>query len=75
MARLSRLMGRGRALEVILSANDVPGDLAERYGYVNRSLPDADLERFVMRLPPESPPSTDRQSPIPSAWSRCQLAA
>jgi len=34
MARLSRLMGRGRALEVILSADDVSGDLAERYGYV-----------------------------------------
>ena len=47
MARLSRLMGRGRALEVILGANDVPGDLAERYGYVNRSLPDADLDGFV----------------------------
>jgi enoyl-CoA hydratase/carnithine racemase len=47
MARLSRLMGRGRALEVILSADDVPGDLAERYGYVNRSLPDADLDGFV----------------------------
>jgi enoyl-CoA hydratase/carnithine racemase len=50
MARLSRLMGRGRALEVILSANEVPGDLAERYGFVNRSLPDADLERFVDAL-------------------------
>jgi enoyl-CoA hydratase/carnithine racemase len=50
MARLSRLMGRGRALEVILSADDVPGDLAERYGYVNRSLPDADLDGFVDAL-------------------------
>ena len=50
MARLSRLMGRGRALEVILSADDVPGDLAERYGYVNRSLPDADLDKFVDAL-------------------------
>ena len=50
MARLSRLMGRGRALEVILSANDIPGDLAERYGYVNRSLPDADLDGFVDAL-------------------------
>src|SRR5690349_7165065 len=40
MARLSRLMGRGRALEIILSADDVSGDLAELYGYVNRSLPD-----------------------------------
>jgi enoyl-CoA hydratase/carnithine racemase len=47
MARLSRLMGRGRALEVVLCADDVPGDLAERYGYVNRSLPDADLDGFV----------------------------
>jgi enoyl-CoA hydratase/carnithine racemase len=50
MARLSRLMGRGRALEVVLSADDVSGDLAERYGYVNRSLPDADLDGFVDRL-------------------------
>src|SRR6185295_1352978 len=47
MAQLTRLMGRGRALEVILSANDIPGDLAELYGYVNRSLPDADLDGFV----------------------------
>jgi enoyl-CoA hydratase/carnithine racemase len=50
MARLSRLMGRGRALEVILSADDIPGDLAERYGYVNRALPDADLDGFVDAL-------------------------
>jgi len=50
MARLSRLMGRARALEVILSADDIPGDLAELYGYVNRSLPDADLDRFVDAL-------------------------
>ena len=62
MARLSRLMGRGRALEVILSADDVSGDLAELYGYVNRSLPDADLTGLSMRLPPGSPPSTSRQS-------------
>src|SRR5438445_9008511 len=50
MARLARLMGRGRALEVLLSADDVSGDLAERYGYVNRSLPDADLDGFVDAL-------------------------
>src|SRR3989440_6498085 len=50
MARLSRLMGRGRALEVILSSDDVPGELAERYGYGNRSLPDADLDGFVDAL-------------------------
>jgi enoyl-CoA hydratase/carnithine racemase len=50
MARLSRLIGRGRALEVVLGANDIPADLAERYGYVNRSLPDADLDEFVDAL-------------------------
>src|SRR6476660_4319142 len=50
MAQLTRLMGRGRALEVILSADDIPGDLAERYGYVNRSFPDADLDAFVGSL-------------------------
>src|SRR3982074_3378857 len=50
MARLSRLMGRGRALEVVLSADAIPGDLAELYGYVNRSLPDADLDGFVDAL-------------------------
>jgi enoyl-CoA hydratase/carnithine racemase len=47
MARLPRLIGRGRALEVLLGADDIPGDLAELYGYVNRSLPDADLDAFV----------------------------
>jgi enoyl-CoA hydratase/carnithine racemase len=50
MARLPRLMGRGRALEVLLGADDIPGELAERYGYVNRSFPDADLELFVESL-------------------------
>src|SRR5580765_8339512 len=50
MARLPRLMGRGRALEVLLGADDISGDLAERYGYVNRSLPDADLDGFVESL-------------------------
>ena len=50
MARLPRLIGRGRALEVLLGADDIPGDLAELYGYVNRSLPDADLDGFVESL-------------------------
>src|SRR3954462_11664264 len=49
-ARLPRLMGRGRALEVLLGADDIHGDLAERYGYVNRSLPDAELDGFVEAL-------------------------
>jgi enoyl-CoA hydratase/carnithine racemase len=50
MARLPRLIGRGRALEVLLGADDIPADLAELYGYVNRSLPDADLDAFVESL-------------------------
>jgi enoyl-CoA hydratase/carnithine racemase len=50
MARLPRLMGRGRALEVLLGADDIPGDLAELYGYVNRALPDAELDAFVDAL-------------------------
>jgi len=50
MARLPRLIGRGRASEVLLGADDIPGDLAERYGYVNRALPDAQLDAFVEAL-------------------------
>jgi enoyl-CoA hydratase/carnithine racemase len=50
MARLPRLMGRQRALEVLLSSNDIGGDLAEAYGYVNRSLPDDELNDFVDAL-------------------------
>jgi enoyl-CoA hydratase/carnithine racemase len=43
-------VGRGRALEIVLSANDFNGDTAERYGYVNRSLPDSELDGFVDTL-------------------------
>jgi enoyl-CoA hydratase/carnithine racemase len=50
MARLPRLMGRGRALEVLLGSEDIKGDLAQAYGYVNRSLPDAELNGFVDAL-------------------------
>jgi enoyl-CoA hydratase/carnithine racemase len=50
MARLPRLIGRGRALEVLLSSDDLRGDMAEFFGYVNRSLPDADLDNFVDAL-------------------------
>ena len=50
MARLPRLMGRGRALEVLLSSDDIGGALAEAYGYVNRALPDAELDGFVDAL-------------------------
>ena len=50
MARLPRLMGRGRALEVLLGADDISGDVAELYGYINRALPDGELDGFVDAL-------------------------
>jgi enoyl-CoA hydratase/carnithine racemase len=50
MARLPRVMGRQRALEVLLGSDDIGGDLAEAYGYVNRSLPDGELDGFVDAL-------------------------
>ena len=50
MARLPRQMGRQRALEVLLSSNDIGGELAEAYGYVDRSLPDGELDGFVDAL-------------------------
>jgi enoyl-CoA hydratase/carnithine racemase len=48
--RLPLLVGRGRALEIVLGASDFDGDTAERYGYVNRALPDAELDGFVDAL-------------------------
>jgi enoyl-CoA hydratase/carnithine racemase len=50
MARLPLVMGRGRALEVLLSSDDIGGELAQAYGYVNRALPDAELDGFVDAL-------------------------
>jgi enoyl-CoA hydratase/carnithine racemase len=50
MARLPRIMGRGRALEVLLSADDIRGADAESLGYVNRALPDGELDNFVDAL-------------------------
>ncbi len=50
MARLPQLIGRNRALEVLLSSEDIRADQAEIYGYVNRALPDADLDAFVETL-------------------------
>src|SRR5262245_41239254 len=47
---LTRLMGRGRALEVMLSAGDYNADLGERYGWINRALPAAELSEFVSAL-------------------------
>src|SRR5580692_6689071 len=48
--RLPRLMGRGRALEVLLGSNDFSAELAERYGYINRALPADELTSFVETL-------------------------
>jgi enoyl-CoA hydratase/carnithine racemase len=48
--RLPRLMGRSRALEVVLGCDDFPADLAERYGYINRALPPDEIGPFVERL-------------------------
>jgi enoyl-CoA hydratase/carnithine racemase len=47
---LTRLMGRARALEVMLTADDYDADLAERYGWVNRALPADALDEFVRTL-------------------------
>ncbi len=48
--RLPRLMGRSRALEVVLGCDDFPAELAERYGYINRALPPDEIGPFVERL-------------------------
>lgn len=46
MARLGRLVGRGRALEILLGGDDIPASLAAEYGYVNRVIPDGEIEAF-----------------------------
>jgi len=48
--RLPRLIGRARALEVLVGCNDLSAELAERYGYINRALPAEELTPFVERL-------------------------
>ena len=48
--RLPRLVGRARALEIILGCEDIPADLAERWGYLNRALPPEELGPFVDAL-------------------------
>ena len=50
MARLPELIGRNRALEVLLSSEDIRADQAEAYGYINRALPDSELDAFVEAL-------------------------
>jgi len=50
MARLSRLVGRGRALEILLVADDVDGPRAEQYGYVNRAIADDRLDHEIDQI-------------------------
>ena len=50
MARLPQLIGRNRAMEVLLGSEDIRGDQAEAYGYVNRTLPDSELDAYVEAL-------------------------
>jgi enoyl-CoA hydratase/carnithine racemase len=47
---LPRLVGRSRTLEIVLSGDDFNAQLAERYGWINRAVPDADLDEVVERL-------------------------
>jgi len=49
-SRLPGLVGRGRTLEILLGGEDFNGELAERYGYVNRTIPDDEFEDFVDRF-------------------------
>jgi enoyl-CoA hydratase/carnithine racemase len=50
MARLPELIGRSRTLEVLMSSERIRADQARAYGYINRTLPDADLDAFVEAL-------------------------
>lgn len=47
LERLPLLVGRSRALEIVMGANDFDADTAERYGWINRAVPDAELDAFV----------------------------
>jgi enoyl-CoA hydratase/carnithine racemase len=48
--RIPRLVGRGRAMEIVLGGIDVDAPTAERWGWLNRALPDDELESFVDAL-------------------------
>jgi enoyl-CoA hydratase/carnithine racemase len=50
MARLSRLVGRGRALEILLVADDLDGPSAAEYGYMNRVIPDDQLDSEIEQM-------------------------
>ncbi len=50
MERLPLIVGRARALEIMMSSDDYDADTAEKYGMINRSIPDAELDAFVERF-------------------------
>ncbi|WP_372350863.1 enoyl-CoA hydratase/isomerase family protein [Streptomyces sp. KL116D] len=50
LQHLTRLLGRGRALEAVLTSADFDAELAERYGWINRAIPDAELDEFVAAM-------------------------
>lgn len=47
LQRLPLLVGRSRAIEIILGCDDFDADTAERYGWINRAVPEAELDAFV----------------------------
>jgi enoyl-CoA hydratase/carnithine racemase len=48
--RLAALVGRARAMEIVVSSDDYDADTAQQYGWINRALPDRDLDAFVDAL-------------------------
>ena len=48
--RLPRLVGRSRAMEIVVGGGDYPAEIAERYGYINRALPPEEITPFVEEL-------------------------
>jgi enoyl-CoA hydratase/carnithine racemase len=66
---LAWLLGRGRAMEAILGADDFGAEQAERYGWINRALPDAELDAFVARLARRIALLPPTRCDLPSAWS------
>ena len=69
---LTRLMGRARALEVMLSAEDYAADLAERYGWINRALPADALDDFLSHPSLVGSPAS---RPPGGPWSRRRVNA
>jgi enoyl-CoA hydratase/carnithine racemase len=49
-ARLAQMAGRGRALEICLTGDDYSAEMAERYGWINRAIPDSEISSYVDNL-------------------------